>query len=178
MNKQKLVLPISILLGCIILGGFYYVVQLNKQSFAEKNSSVTASEVKIEDKIVAPDINWREASEPYSDSMVCMLKISAVTNFEEGKMKGNLNIDDEATRIVFTDIDSDVPSMIGNLGDKSPLIKITNGSTVYLIEKTASGNINVFTLFRGKNIITMSKQYDLFGMPFGLMMIGDCLSGV
>jgi hypothetical protein len=32
MNKNKLVLPISILLGCIILGGFYYVSQLNKQN--------------------------------------------------------------------------------------------------------------------------------------------------
>jgi nitrogen fixation-related uncharacterized protein len=36
MDKKKLVLPISILLGCIILGGFYYASQVNKQSSTEK----------------------------------------------------------------------------------------------------------------------------------------------
>lgn len=35
MNKQKLILPISILLGCIILGGFYYASQINKQKMIE-----------------------------------------------------------------------------------------------------------------------------------------------
>jgi len=68
--------------------------------------------------------------------------------------------------------------MVGNLGDKAPLAKIDNGSTVYLVEKTDFGNLNIFTLFRDKNIMLMSKQYDMFGKPFGLMMIGDCLSGV
>jgi len=27
MNKHKLILPISIILGCIILGGFYYFAE-------------------------------------------------------------------------------------------------------------------------------------------------------
>jgi type II secretory pathway pseudopilin PulG len=35
MNKGKLVLPISILLGCIILGGFYYASEANKQRSIE-----------------------------------------------------------------------------------------------------------------------------------------------
>ena len=36
MDKSKLILPISILLGCIILGGFYYVSETNKQKLIEK----------------------------------------------------------------------------------------------------------------------------------------------
>jgi len=36
MNENKLILPVSILLGCIILGGFYYLKQLNEQKFVEK----------------------------------------------------------------------------------------------------------------------------------------------
>ncbi|MCU0680140.1 MAG: hypothetical protein MUF50_02430 [Planctomycetes bacterium] len=36
MNKQRLILPISILLGCVILGGFIYASQTNKQQSIEK----------------------------------------------------------------------------------------------------------------------------------------------
>lgn len=36
MDKNKLILPISILLGCIILGSFIYVSQVSKQQSIEK----------------------------------------------------------------------------------------------------------------------------------------------
>ena len=41
MNKDKLVLPISILLGCIVLGGFYYASQLSKQESIEKQQQIS-----------------------------------------------------------------------------------------------------------------------------------------
>ena len=40
MDKNKLVLPFSILLGCIILGGFYYASQINKQRSIEKQQQI------------------------------------------------------------------------------------------------------------------------------------------
>ena len=40
MDKYKLILPISILLGCIILGGFYYASQLGKQRLIEKQQQI------------------------------------------------------------------------------------------------------------------------------------------
>lgn len=36
MDKQKLFLPISIVLGCTILGGFFYAIQINKQDSIER----------------------------------------------------------------------------------------------------------------------------------------------
>jgi len=36
MSKEKLILPISILLGCIVLGGFYYLSEVNKQQGIER----------------------------------------------------------------------------------------------------------------------------------------------
>ena len=129
-------------------------------------------------KTVSLDENWKQSQSPYSDSVVCTLKISAVTDFEENCISGEINIDKKPTTLTFVDIDTDTPSIVGNLGDKAPLLKIDNGSTVYLIEKTGLGNINIFTLFRDKNIMIMSKQYNLLGKPFGTIMIGDCLSGV
>jgi|SRR3989344_1508578 len=40
MDKNKLVLPISILLGCIVLGGFFYASQISKQNSIEKQQRI------------------------------------------------------------------------------------------------------------------------------------------
>ncbi len=44
MNNNKLVLPISIMLGCVILGGFYYATQINKQQSIEKQQKFEIEE--------------------------------------------------------------------------------------------------------------------------------------
>ncbi len=40
MDKHKIILPISILLGCIILGGFFYAIQVNKQKSIERQQQI------------------------------------------------------------------------------------------------------------------------------------------
>ena len=40
MDKNKLVLPITILLASIVLGGFYYASQINKQKSIEKQQQL------------------------------------------------------------------------------------------------------------------------------------------
>ena len=129
-------------------------------------------------KTVSLDENWREAHAPYSDSVVCVLKVSAVTDFEEDRINGEVNIDEKPTTLTFVDLNSENPSIVGSSGDKAHLTKIDNASSIYLIEQTDFGNLNIFTLFRDKNVMTMSKQYDMIGKPFGMIMMGDCLSGV
>lgn len=37
---KKLILPVSILLGCFILGGFYYASELNKQASVERQLQI------------------------------------------------------------------------------------------------------------------------------------------
>lgn len=46
MDKHKIILPISILLGCIILGGFFYASQVNKQQSIEKQQAIKLQEDK------------------------------------------------------------------------------------------------------------------------------------
>lgn len=128
-------------------------------------------------KSIQPDIHWRESVPPYSNNIVCSLKLSAVTDFNDDRLSVGANIDKNPTALTFVDIDTNTPSIIGNLGDREHLAKIENGDTVYLIEETDFGNINIFTLFRDKNIMIMTKQYDFSGIPFGLLMIGDYLPG-
>lgn len=121
--------------------------------------------------------DWRISSKPYSSSVVCELKVSATNVFREGNIISETNIEEKPMRLTFVDIDSENPSIIGNLWDKSPLTKIDNWKIIYLIENTAFGNMNIFTLFRDKNIMILSKQYDLLWTPFWMVMMGDCLSG-
>lgn len=44
MDKNKLILPITILLGCIILGGAFYAVQASKQKSIEKQQTLKMEE--------------------------------------------------------------------------------------------------------------------------------------
>ncbi len=53
MDKNKLVLPISILLGCLILGGFYYMSQVNKQQSIEKQQQIDLQAKKEADQVKA-----------------------------------------------------------------------------------------------------------------------------
>ncbi len=46
MDKSKLILPISILLGAAIIGGFFYAIQVNKQSSIERQQQVKSEEDK------------------------------------------------------------------------------------------------------------------------------------
>lgn len=50
MNKNKLILPVSIIIGCFILGGFFYLIQLNKQSSIEEQQRLKITyEKEVED---------------------------------------------------------------------------------------------------------------------------------
>jgi hypothetical protein len=126
---------------------------------------------------LSPDKNWRRGSAPYSNNVVCSLKISSTASFDDEKLQAESSVDKNPTTLTFADLNTESPFIIGNYGDRQTLVKIDNGSTLYLLEETPFGNLNVFTLFRDSNVMILSKQYSLVG-PFGLLMIGDCLSGV
>lgn len=40
LDKNKLILPIAIILGCLILGGAFYKIQVNKQKSIEKQQQI------------------------------------------------------------------------------------------------------------------------------------------
>ena len=61
MNKNKLILPVSIIIGCFILGGFFYLVQLNKQSSIKEQQKLINKEpllniIEIEDVAVIKNV--------------------------------------------------------------------------------------------------------------------------
>ena len=64
MDKSKLVLPITILLASIILGGFYYASQVNKQKSIERQQAV-----KIEDNKKVDYFEKKIECEEYAESI-------------------------------------------------------------------------------------------------------------
>ena len=53
MNKKNLFLPISIVLGCIILGGFFYAIQIQKQQSIERQQQAELNQKQVELKAEA-----------------------------------------------------------------------------------------------------------------------------
>lgn len=150
---------LSLIIVCIIfIGLILWVYQLGNK------------------KIVGLEKSWSESVMPYSNSVVCKLKLSSSWELVEEKLKIISQAETEPLQLTFIWLNSKSPSMVGNLWDQSPLMKIENWNVIYLIEETGAGNLNVFTLFRDKNILTLTKQYSLLGSPFALLMIWDCLA--
>lgn len=48
MHKEKLILPISILLASIVLGGFFYASQINKQESIERQQRAKLQDDKLQ----------------------------------------------------------------------------------------------------------------------------------
>ena len=127
--------------------------------------------------------NYREGTQPFSNTVVCHLKLTGSVGktpykdtFEASTSKGN-----QPLSITLTDIDTTQPILITGDGYKVNLQRPNfnnNPNTVYMAEVTATGNLNIWTLFRKTNILTLTKQYDLGDNPFAYAMIGDCEGGV
>ena len=118
-----------------------------------------------------------ENQPPYPNSVNCVLVMSSITDFNDRKLKSKVEIDEEPVAISIYDIDTGNPTMIGNTGNVVSLTQTNNasGNVAYFQEVTNLGDLNVYTLFRDKNILMITKQYDLIGTPFGLIWSGYCL---
>jgi len=92
MKKEKLILPISILLGCFILGGFYYASQISKQKSIEKQQitklqeGVTAGEAKVGQQKVLLEDCLAKVEERYFD-MGNVIKAESANCSKEGTCK-------------------------------------------------------------------------------------------
>lgn len=68
MKNIKLTLPVTILLGCIILGGFFYVSQINKQKSIERQQILKQMEDRRMEDAKAEQ---EKAKETFSNNLKC-----------------------------------------------------------------------------------------------------------
>jgi uncharacterized protein YaiL (DUF2058 family) len=79
MDKSKLILPISILLASLILGGFFYASQINKQQSIEKQQRLKLmQDLKIEqekaeriEREKQAEADEERAKENFSNNLKC-----------------------------------------------------------------------------------------------------------
>ncbi len=76
--------------------------------------------------------------------------------------------------VVFAEIDSDSPKLKGNVGESTLTVLRRNSNTVWLAEAPPLGGVNVWTIFFDTHIAIYSKQYPIWGKPFGMMSMGRC----
>lgn len=119
------------------------------------------------------------------------LKQSATCNFErdvsvtyptnddstkDREIEFTLNKDEQPVSVSFINLDTEEPIMRGN-GGQSDLIKVIDtDDVVTVVEKNpvSFGTLQVFSIFKNTGIGIWSKQYDLFGTPFGLISMAYC----
>lgn len=110
-----------------------------------------------------------------NDYASCKLKLNT-TIYENIDNKDILEatswIQDNSLNINFYNLNNDNPYMESNWW-KTNLTKIDNWNYIYLIEETWFWNIVIYTLFKDKWILIMSKQYDLM-WAFWTQMIWFC----
>ncbi|MCX6781590.1 MAG: hypothetical protein NTW66_00480 [Candidatus Magasanikbacteria bacterium] len=69
MDKSKLLLPISIVVGCIILGGFFYAIQINKQESIERQQKLDLAVEQKQQEAKAEQDKKEYASERRNDCL-------------------------------------------------------------------------------------------------------------
>lgn len=68
MDKHKLILPVSIILGTLIMGGFWYLSQMNKQESIERQQWIELQAKAESEKVKLEKDN---ADEIFSNNLKC-----------------------------------------------------------------------------------------------------------
>lgn len=103
-----------------------------------------------------------------------------ICNFYKGVLfdpaePNTLNINDDKFTVIFAGLDSNTPTIRGNVGEEKLEILRYGGDVIWLAETPVLGGVNVWTIFLKKKAALMSKQYLLFGQKItGLMSIATC----
>ena len=82
---NKLSLPVTILIGCVILGGFYYVTQVSKQKSIERQQ--------LNERLEEQRIRDAQAYKESSDRLSKMFCVDEATQAAQDQYKSSCNYD-------------------------------------------------------------------------------------
>jgi hypothetical protein len=115
---------------------------------------------------------------PLTQSASCNFEKDVSVEYPESSktIRFTLNRNTQPINISFINIDTDIPIMRGNAGQDDLLKVVDNDDIVTMIEKSplTFGTLQSFSIFKKSGVGIWTKQYDLFGTPFGLVSMGYC----
>jgi len=109
-------------------------------------------------------------------SVICDMKKYSILEGTPGKFEsedGTYKVGAKGRQIIIGALNSKNPVLTANQGS-SKLLKIRElRSSVWMIESPGQ-SIIVYTYFPLSKTLMSTKQYDIFGKPFGMIQIGGC----
>ncbi len=106
-------------------------------------------------------------------SLANVITSEANSNWDYNKIETETSRQKAPLELTIVWLDTKNPVMKGNL-DTVPLVKIDNGETIYLVETSDAGNIDLYTYFPKEKIIIRSTQYNLIWTLFWEQMMWFC----
>jgi hypothetical protein len=93
-----------------------------------------------------------------------------------GKIYYDSSVESQPNIASFVDLDTDNPKIAANQGQGNLIRIYEDGVTIQLIDSTPlnSGTVIAYTIFKKEGVAIWSKQYNLFGVPYGSMAMGYC----
>lgn len=158
MDKNKLVLPISILLGCIILGGFFYASQIIKQRSIERQQR-DELQAKMEADKTKADAD--QASETFSNNLKCQTLLRDLKQ-KWNNVTGIYYSEGQNTCVVkYTEKgetkEAAVESMQDTTAPKAPVTEKWTGETFL------NGRLNDLGKIDSNNLPEFSNKQDCLG---------------
>ena len=148
--------------GLIIFISIFFIVSCSELSMDTNVSKITQKR------------DWNKIL--ITSTASCSLKLYTVASedpstedwimVEYGQQENSLNIN-------FYDLDTEEPYWVSN-GWTFNLSKIESWEVTYLIEQTSLWYIAIYSLFKDKGMLIMSKQYPLFWSVYWGQMIWYC----
>lgn len=93
MKKENLILPISVIIGCFILGGFFYLSQINKQKDVQKENESKINE----------DFSKKMECEKYKEGILENIQKYNISQKPEIRDSNNSNDNNEPVNNTYID---------------------------------------------------------------------------
>lgn len=182
---NKLSLPATILIASIILGGFFYASQINKQRSIVRQQEIKSQASGVSETKKETSATFKTYDEgALSDDLVnCEFKV--LSSFIYKNQKDSLS--DVGRKVVYETVEQETPVLLtfAGLSTENPMMKGNNGDSqlikvkddnesIVLAEKNSFGELFFYTIFKKEKVAVWSKTYKLLSMPYAHLSMGYC----
>ena len=113
---------------------------------------------------------------PIKSSATCSFRQALAATMDNDQVRYSRGAENEADTVAFSDLDTDTPKMVANLGQSSLRVASRARGVVGLVNtpNAAAGTIEVYMIFTESGVVVRTAQYRLLGTPFATMEMGFC----
>lgn len=108
------------------------------------------------------------------DTLNCTLLHGATHRFNYGVWQADTGQETKPIQVTFTKMQSEHPIVVDSAGS-TKLNKLDNEETIYLLEKTFLGHLDLWTFWPKTMSVAWKRQFSLLGLPaISIDYFGSC----